>query len=212
MPTNLQLGGGVGGVGKGTISLVGQVQLGNETSIADTLNYGLSNANSPCYVEEKDLVNGSNTVTIPTKSAGVVIMPSTDADFGATLKGVGGDTGILLSKVAPHQLTFQSPPPANFVLEWGGRAKLNVAVVADAGTDKITLNAHGLENGDRVKFRSIAGSVPGGLTANVLYYVINKDANTFELSTSAGGTKIDLTTTGSGVLLSTVDKFKFFWF
>ncbi len=74
------------------------------------------------------------------------------------------------------------------------------AVTADAGTDKITLTAHGLNNGDRVKFS--AASMPGGLTAGTWYYVRDKATNDFKVASTAGGSAIDITSAGTSVLLT----------
>lgn len=66
----------------------------------------------------------------------------------------------------------------------------------------VTLSAHGLITGDQV-YLTTTGSLPTGLTANTLYYVVKVDANTFNLSTSRAnayaGTKITTTGTQSGV-------------
>jgi len=73
------------------------------------------------------------------------------------------------------------------------------SVTADSTTDKITLSAHGLNNGDRVYFGGTA--VPGGLTAATWYYVVNKGTNDFQLATTAGGSAINLTSNGTSVTL-----------
>jgi filamentous hemagglutinin family protein len=50
---------------------------------------------------------------------------------------------------------------------------------------------HGFVNGDTVTFQSVTGST--GLAANnTVYFVINSTANTFQVSTTAGGTAVDL--------------------
>lgn len=70
---------------------------------------------------------------------------------------------------------------------------------ADTTTDKFTKTSHGLDNGDEVKFSGT--TLPTGITAGTSYFVINKTADTFEVSTTVSGTKIDLTVTnGSGIV------------
>lgn len=68
---------------------------------------------------------------------------------------------------------------------------------ADTGNDTLTSNSHGLSDGDSV-FVDSTGTLPGGLSANTVYYVINSTLNTFQLSTSSGGSAVDITSTGSG--------------
>lgn len=77
------------------------------------------------------------------------------------------------------------------------------SVTADAGTDKITLSAHHLNNGDEVKFGGT--TVPGGLTAGTWYYVVNKATNDFQVALTYGGSAIDLTSTGTAVTMTSRD-------
>lgn len=68
---------------------------------------------------------------------------------------------------------------------------------ADAGTDKISLTAHGLSNGDQVWFSS-TGTLPAPLKASIRYFVVNKGTNDFQVALTSGGSAINLTSTGSG--------------
>jgi len=68
---------------------------------------------------------------------------------------------------------------------------------ADAETDKITSAAHGLVDDDTVRLTT-TDTLPGGLSTDTTYYVIEADTNTFELSATKGGTKINITNTGDG--------------
>lgn len=63
---------------------------------------------------------------------------------------------------------------------------------AVAATDIITCVGHGLSNGDTVKFAALNGGA--GLTAGTEYYVINAASGTFKVSTTAGGSAVDITT------------------
>lgn len=62
--------------------------------------------------------------------------------------------------------------------------------------DTVTDNSHGLENGDKVIFKTIVTTT--GIVINTQYFVVNKDANTFQVSTTSGGSALTLTTDGSG--------------
>lgn len=74
-----------------------------------------------------------------------------------------------------------------------------VPFTADDTTDLLTAAAHGLANGDIVLIDG-AGTLPGGLTTNTRYFVINSTTDTFKLSLTLGGTAIDLTTDGTGAM------------
>lgn len=67
----------------------------------------------------------------------------------------------------------------------------------DTGTDTITSASHGFSNGDAVVFSTGSGSaaLPSGLTAGTVYYIRDKDTNTFKVAATSGGSAIDL---GSG--------------
>ncbi|MCX6822321.1 MAG: hypothetical protein NTW30_06110 [Candidatus Aenigmarchaeota archaeon] len=75
----------------------------------------------------------------------------------------------------------------------------------NAGTDVFTSVGHGLNNGDQLNFIT-TGTLPGGLTSidynppytGELYYVINKTANTFQVSLTLGGSVLNITSTGTG--------------
>lgn len=83
---------------------------------------------------------------------------------------------------------------------------LNISAV-NAGTDQLTITAHGLVTGDgpAAMFAASAGAVlPGGTAAVTDYWVIRVDDNTVKLATSStnamAGTAIDITDAGSGTL------------
>jgi len=69
----------------------------------------------------------------------------------------------------------------------------------DAGTDTFTAATHGLSNGNAIKFRS-SGTLPAGIAEPTIYYVVNKTANTFEVSETTGGAAVNVTSAGTGVL------------
>ena len=68
----------------------------------------------------------------------------------------------------------------------------------DSG-DLITRTAHGYSNNMQVQFFNITSTT--GISNGQFYYVINATANTFQISATAGGTAVALTTDGSGQLL-----------
>lgn len=67
------------------------------------------------------------------------------------------------------------------------------AVTGTASTDVINAVAHGLSNGDRVIFPTLAGGA--GLTAaTTAYFVRDAAADTFKVSATIGGAAVDITT------------------
>lgn len=64
-------------------------------------------------------------------------------------------------------------------------------------TERINKVAHGLNNNDIVSFTT-TGALVTGLTVGVQYYVVNKNADDFQVSTTLGGSAVLLSGTASG--------------
>jgi type II secretory pathway pseudopilin PulG len=67
--------------------------------------------------------------------------------------------------------------------------------------DYINLPDHEFNDGNVVRF-SGTGTIAGGLSKNTVYYVVNRDSDRFKVSTSPGGTAVDLTSDSSGSLVA----------
>lgn len=80
---------------------------------------------------------------------------------------------------------------------WTTYSDTDSVTFTDAG-DIVTLNSHGLSNGQTVSFTSITSTT--GISTNTLYYVVGVTTNTFQLATSIGGSALALTTNGSGTM------------
>lgn len=81
-----------------------------------------------------------------------------------------------------------------------GRAVVSV----DATANTITLPMHGAAADDPVRFSSqtTSGTLPGGLSASSSYYAIPVSDDILQVSATAGGAAVDLTTAGTGVILA----------
>ena len=76
-------------------------------------------------------------------------------------------------------------------------AALKQAFTVTTATDLVTSNAHGLSDGDTVVLTTTT-TLPAGLSLTTQYYVISPTTNTFRLSSSFGGSAVDITDTGTG--------------
>jgi hypothetical protein len=98
------------------INLTGDVILDKIFSAAE-------NAVSPGSVTVHTLALGANTITVPAATGitvkGATIIPPAGNTQSLTLKGVAGDTGVLISNTDPTSIAFETAP-ANFVLSAGG--------------------------------------------------------------------------------------------
>lgn len=71
----------------------------------------------------------------------------------------------------------------------------------DVALDWMALDVHGFALDDPVMFRAEAGgALPGGLSQGVSYFAIPIDESHFQVSATAGGAPIDLTSSGVTVL------------
>lgn len=68
---------------------------------------------------------------------------------------------------------------------------------ADPSTDTITCVGHGIPS-DNVGVVLQGSNLPGGLTGGKFYYAINRTTDTFQVSTTSGGSAVDITSAGSG--------------
>tara|TARA_Y100000114_G_scaffold58575_1_gene53597 strand:- start:371 stop:3406 length:3036 start_codon:yes stop_codon:yes gene_type:complete len=69
----------------------------------------------------------------------------------------------------------------------------------DYSTETITINNHGLSNGNEVTYSNGGGTNIGGLTTGTNYFVISATTNTFKLSATSGGSAINLTDAGGSL-------------
>lgn len=76
----------------------------------------------------------------------------------------------------------------------------NISTSVSVSTDTITTNGpHGLTNGTQVVFDVInSGTLPTGLNREQIYYVVNATQNTLQVSSTLGGTAVDITALGYG--------------
>lgn len=81
------------------------------------------------------------------------------------------------------------------------RAGYEVPFTVDADTDTLTAVDHWFSAGDVVRVRLSGGdtdALPGGLEADTDYYVISPSGDDLQLSTSEGGSAVDITGAGTG--------------
>lgn len=88
----------------------------------------------------------------------------------------------------------------NMLTDYGSGLNTQTFVSGDVntGTDTITIASHGFLESQAVRITS-SGTIPGGLSLNQTYYILNATTNTFQLSATRESTQpINITSTGSG--------------
>jgi surface protein len=79
-----------------------------------------------------------------------------------------------------------------------GTLQTGRAVTFTDSGDLVTLNNHGLSDGDEVAFSVITTTT--GIVINRIYFVVGATTNTFQVASSIGGAALPLTTNGSGTV------------
>lgn len=124
--------------------------------------------------------------------------------FKTTLDGGTMESQFVPMALDPGQIKFKEAiadcQPYSFRIEWGSDcAPQSTVTITNASPAVVTWTGHGLVAGQPVVF-STTGSLPTGLTAGTVYYVISAGltANEFQVSATAGGAAIDTSSAGSG--------------
>jgi hypothetical protein len=124
----------------------------------------------------------------------------TDSKTGAGTKGdpynaSGGLPGTIWA-------TLAAAKPA--VIHWVPKFHNIVRIFTAATSDLITSPSHGLVVDDTIRVGTGANAtLPAGLSRATTYFVISAGltVDAFKVSTSSGGSPVDITSTGSGILL-----------
>lgn len=77
-------------------------------------------------------------------------------------------------------------------------AAFDPSVAVNLTTNTITLAGHGRSDGEYIGYDANGGTAIGGLTSGASYYVVGATTDTFQVSLTAGGEAIDLTSNGTG--------------
>lgn len=98
---------------------------------------------------------------------------------------------------------WDAPAGTNFggMIPLGATTDPMPFTATDSG-DLFTVDAHGFSNGQTVVFFDVgaASALPTGITEGTIYYVINVSGDTFQVSTTSGGSAVTLTSDGAGVV------------
>ena len=111
------VGTGSGGVGTSKVYITVEMFGDSMQSTLVHLPPIMSNANSPCAIETKNLSSGNNTITVPSTSGGFVFYPPDGNTATLTFKGItSGDTGISWGLEGTQVITFDASPDASIII------------------------------------------------------------------------------------------------
>jgi microcystin-dependent protein len=148
-------------------------------------------------------------------SAGLLKL-STDASINGPLSvakgGTGGTVAGTVGLVPPGTIVpyaMRSAPTGYLLCNGAAVSRTTYAAlfavlhlsttvtITIASPGVVTWTGHSFENGDPIVLTT-TGALPTGLTAGTTYYIVNKAANTFQLSATVGGAAINTSGTQSG--------------
>ena len=107
-------------------------------------------------------------------------------------------TGLAYFFVAGGGLLKELPDENTMVQMLSMDPSVILSVTFTDTGDLVTLNNHGLNNGDTIQFATITTTT--GISINTTYYVVNATTNTFKVADTPGGSAKALTTNGSGTM------------
>lgn len=156
----------------------------------------LSAAGLISSVRAQDVSKANNSTALDQTGSwtGGVVPTSANTAVFNTASGVSPTLG---SGLSVNGIRLDSSLGGNVSIT--GAYNGGTAFTWDPATDFVTLNAHGLSNGQAIYISG--GTAPTGLAANTPYYVVSSNATAFQLATTPGGSPINFTSTGTSVAL-----------
>ncbi len=159
-----------------------------------------------------DLVSSTTAAGLSTVAIGLATdsqldnLASATANYIGTANGDSFPIGFCRLNSNPDQVGINAEGSQIGTLS---RSTQVASADVDISSNTFTINGHSFETGDRVLVTS-TGTVPGGLSSVVSYFIIKVDANNIKFATSFtaanSGTEIDIQTTGSGTITVAPDE------
>lgn len=148
---------------------------GGVTHVSALTDLGVTEAAGGSYARQAVSWNASASGVADNSGALSIPIPA-----GTTVVAVGGESA---SSAGTRKL-------------WAGvgtSLKKGVASVDTIANDTFQSDGHGLANTNRVFVHAVQGeALPTGLSATTLYFVVGAATDTFQLSTTSGGSAVDV--------------------
>ena len=156
---------------------------------------------------EIQVFGNSTTTTIPAGSVGARVLMNVTGATGTELNRITVATDAVSTYIGieDSEILFDG----NVLLEPASSTKdlacqfvsiclPQTVVTFTNATNLINDTATPLVDGDQITFKDNAGTLPTGLFDNIIYFVVSKLTNSFQVSYTSGGSAITFTTDGSG--------------
>ena len=187
------------------MTFAGDLIVGGSSGAPTRLALGTANqilgVNSGATAHEYKSLTAGAGISI-TSSTGAVTLTATATAPAGSLVLWSGDvapSGWFLCDATAYSASTYSTLAAVMIPKASvfGRGTAVGTFTVDTSTDIVTSASHGLSDGAIVHVASTT-TLPTGLSANTVYYVISATSSTFKLSLTSGGGAIDISSTGSG--------------
>lgn len=106
-------------------------------------------------------------------------------------------TAHSVAEPAPGEVAWDSATSFGLGAKVIVGAPSHAVTITNASPAVLTWTAHGLPDGTPVTLTT-TGTLPAGLSAGVIYYMVNRTTDTFQLSEEVGGAPVATTSVGSG--------------
>lgn len=168
-------------------------------TITGTLPTGVT-AGTPYYVRD----SATDTFKIATTSGGSAVNITTDGTAPnfwdkptctLTVYEHGSNVAAFTKAMTAANIRTNGNGDTRFEIEYPEGSSFT----ADAGTDVITSNGHGLSDGNQISLATgPGGTLPAGLNDTTTYFVRDSTTNTFKVALTNGGTAVNITSAGTG--------------
>jgi hypothetical protein len=170
----------------GDVNLVPDLDVNDLTACIGCPNAACPNFNAGTHLDvDNFLVPRANNYFCNMNVNGTTVMKTSVGD-------TSGDTDDIIT--VAKKFTVQDT--ATVRLNDDALAVASSSFTVNTGNDRLLVVGHPYLNGDIVVLTT-RDTLPAGLDADMPYAVINRNANNFRLSTSVGGSQIDITDSGT---------------
>jgi len=187
------------------MTFAGDLIVGGSSGAPTRLALGTANqilgVNSGATAHEYKSLTAGAGISITSSTGAVTLTATATAPAGSIVLWTGDvapsgwflcDSTAYSASTYPTLAAVMIPKASVF-----GRGTAIGTFTVDTSTDIVTSASHGLSDGAIVHVASTT-TLPTGLSANTVYYVISATSSTFKLSLTSGGGAIDISSTGSG--------------
>ena len=191
-------------IGRLNLQIAVLIELLNGSGSAYAQTQEVNNTTAVCRIDSLTLANGTNTIDVPEGARGLMIVPDPSMVWGVEIYTA------VLHPTAPYVI-YWTTVPVTVDLDWDHAVHDKQDITVNGADDKIEYNAHGLEDGDRVKF--LGDDLPAEIVAGTWYYVVNKTTNDFQISLTEDGDVVEFSAPGAGgaTAMTTLNDLQLAW-